>query len=167
MSEITTSADTVVSVDYRQVTAEHEAAHVIAYLTSGLPVWRVEIEPHALTQQAPAPVPTDPWKLGVVSIAGVVIEDRYVHRPLAERVAEAIEWVESEDPDESDDMTVFTVHPQFADAAYAVAVELLKTYKAEHTEITTALLQRDRLTAADLAALPLTGRLVQRIEPTD
>ena len=151
------------SGDQRQVTAEHEAAHVIAYLTSGLPVWRVQIEPHGLTQQAPEPVPTDAWKLAVVSIAGVVIEDRYVHQPLASRVAEAVEWVEFEDPAELGDMAIFAEHPELADAAYGVAVELLRIYKAEHAEIVAALLRQGQLSGDDLAALPLTGQLTERL----
>lgn len=152
----------------RVITAEHEAAHVVAYLVTGCGFHLSQISPLPLTQAAPGPVRRDIFTIAIVSIAGQVVEDaahEYLGRPippLVERVAEAVEWVESgEDAEELGDWSVFAVSPALAEVAYAQAALMLERFADAHAEIADALIAHGTLDRERLIALPLAGNLLR------
>lgn len=153
--------------DQRAITAEHEAAHAVAYLACGYPLHRVEVKPEQVTVSTPEPERRPLFEMLVVSIAGLAIESRYRHFALAEEVAEAIDWHENgEDVDELGDIAPFVEHPDLAEHAYRAASLLLDAHADLHAEIADAVFERGTLSAADLAALPLTGaRLRENAAP--
>lgn len=152
-------------VDQRAITAEHEAAHVVAYLAMGCGFHHAEVEPDCYTEATPEPVLRDEYTIAVTSIAGIVVEDRYRQVPLAQRVVDAVEWAEEcdDDPSGLDDMEIFGRHPEMATASYQHAEMILAGFAGAHAEIADALYERGHLDRDDLAALPLTSELLARV----
>lgn len=137
--------------DQRQVTAEHEAAHTMAYRAFGYPIHRVSIEPEAFTQSTARPVARPLRDMGVITAAGLVIEARYGALSLAEQLEETIALVaEGWLPGELGDLGFFAEHSWLLESSLREAEALLIEHRAYHERVTEALLARGTLTACTL-----------------
>lgn len=139
--------------DDRGITAEHEAAHATVYLALGYPIHRIEIEPDALTQSSPIPVPRPVRDMAPIYAAGLIVEERYGVRTIDDTVAEAAQDFEDGlDLGELGDEGFFVRYPAMLHVAVATARDLLQRNAALHQAITAALLTGDGvMTGDDLA----------------
>ncbi|MFT4282519.1 hypothetical protein [Microbacterium sp.] len=134
--------------DQAEITAEHEAAHAVAYLALGYPVHVCDAVA-GFTAQAAEPVRMDVLHHAVVNMAGVVIENRYAFMSVDDRLTAAA----GDDPEDAGD--IGRVMPGLANYGYGYAEVLLEQHREDWRVIADALLERGRLDAADIALLPL------------
>lgn len=164
------AGENLTSRDQRVVTAEHEAAHVVAYIVTGCGFHYAEAFPNRFTMSAPWPVERDNYTLAVVNMAGQVVEDSALDClgqpliPLAERVAEAVELVESGDmtPEDLGDWGPVSLQPKIVERAYAQAAAILGRHADAHAEIADFLIAHGSLDREQLLALPLASALFEQ-----
>lgn len=144
---------TALTLDTRQITAEHEAAHATAYLALGYPIHRVEIEPEGFTLSTPRPALRPLRDVAIITAAGLVIESRHGTIPMHEQLEETITLVEEGWlASELGDLGFFAEHPHLLTSSLREAEALLETHNAYHQRVTETLLARGFLTATTIPA---------------
>lgn len=145
-------------------TAEHEAAHAVAYLALGYPVYSIEAGENWVTFTAPEPVARPVYDVAVINMAGPVAEAHFHENGIEwvrQALAELTEFAEWEDPDDwaGDDLALFIEHPSLFEGAIQHSQIILEANAEMHAEITAALLASPThsLSQDDIYALPIAG----------